>query len=214
MKELASTSSSITKVDAWALGLESIITGSAVSEAAFEATKSAARELANIKSEAADPYADRGIFIVATAIMAAINAAGIVGTKKVATDQVTAKGNIKYVTIATAVSAGRDTLKAYADEGHEWASLPNPSVYALALLLRAKGMSSNSVTAEKVVPMLGQAVKYAGTLLGLAKGPKEAVEQLLIASIPSEYRPVLTSVIESIDAPALPMTPAQEMAAA
>lgn len=208
-KALAATSSSITRATAWELGLEAIFTGGQVSDSAFDATKVAARELAQIQSEAADPYADRGIFIVATAIMAAISAAGIVGTKKVATDQVTAKGNIKYVTIATAVTAGKDVLKAYADEGHEWASLPNPSVYALALLLRAKGMSSTGVTAAQVVPMLGQAVKYAGTLLGLAKGPKEAVEQLLVASIPSEYRPVLDSVIKSIEAPA---TPADEMA--
>lgn len=200
---LASTSSSITKADAWALGLEAIFTGGSVPDTAFDATKSAARELANIKSEAADPYADRGIFIVATAIMAAINAAGIVGAKKVATDQRTAKGNVKFVTIATAVTADQYVLKAYADEGHEWASLPNPSVYALALLLRHKGMRSAGVTADQVVPMLGQAVKYAGTLLGLAKGPKEAVEQLLVASIPAQYRPVLTSVIDSIDAPAL-----------
>lgn len=164
-----------------------------------ECQKDAAQQTGNM-----DPYADKGVLAFANALMRAIDQMGILSTAKVE-DGLTASGKTRYTKIPTSVQCNPKTVAKMVAAGCEWAKVPNPTTYVLALVLRSDGLSSFGVDGanpQQMQAFVAKGLKSACTLLQLSTGPKEAIYQVFGAALAPKK--VLASVVKSIDAPSAP----------
>jgi hypothetical protein len=211
MDKLVSTHT-ISFTDALTATFRAVIGSGEVSQEAKSRLQEECRTSAERVNAAMDPFADLGVLAFANAFDRAITMLGILGTQKIA-NGVTASGKTSYVKIPCAVRPKEDKIRFLIDAGCEWASVPNPTAYVLALTLRSEGVTSFGLDPEDNAAMdafVQKSLKVACSLVSLSTGPKQALYQVFGAALATPK--VLDSVVKSIDANSAVVTPEQEIA--